>query len=230
MTSTASLRTLSPTSEDSTPRFEVFKMKKNQHKHSGAPKYRKKNGDLWAPPKGWLPFYRCQACHELMSKKEASKTPQRIFACGHITCAKCIVTSYLVELNPLCPVEGCDMCVNPRQKAAVAPVEILTGNPTAEKPSTPPAEKPTTPPKEEEDEDDGTCWGCRLSLYKCKCFEMENSCSYCGHYGRCACYEWQEGQEDYTHYCGDRDCVGDCGVLSCGCIDTCRNRCGLRGW
>lgn len=33
---------------------------------------------------------------------------------------------------------------------------------------------------------------------------------------------------EYIHYCGDRDCEGDCGVLVCGCIDTCRNRCGLR--
>jgi hypothetical protein len=27
-----------------------------------------------------------------------------------------------------------------------------------------------------------------------------------------------------------RDCVGDCGTLSCGCIDTCRNRCGTKWW
>lgn len=28
-------------------------------------------------------------------------------------------------------------------------------------------------------------------------------------------------------YCGDKDCEWDCGVLDCGCIDICRNRCGL---
>lgn len=28
------------------------------------------------------------------------------------------------------------------------------------------------------------------------------------------------------HYCGDSDCIGDCGVLWCGCIDVCRKRCG----
>jgi hypothetical protein len=30
-----------------------------------------------------------------------------------------------------------------------------------------------------------------------------------------------------TCYCGDRDCEWNCGVLDCGCIDVCRNRCGL---
>lgn len=33
-----------------------------------------------------------------------------------------------------------------------------------------------------------------------------------------------------VHYCGDRDCDWDCGVLSCGCIDCCRGRCGMRDW
>lgn len=25
-----------------------------------------------------------------------------------------------------------------------------------------------------------------------------------------------------VHYCGEKDCEGDCGVLVCGCIDICR--------
>jgi hypothetical protein len=33
---------------------------------------------------------------------------------------------------------------------------------------------------------------------------------------------------EYIHYCGNKDCEWDCGVLDCGCIDTCRNRCGTR--
>ena len=36
------------------------------------------------------------------------------------------------------------------------------------------------------------------------------------------------------HYCGEFYCTGDCGVLSCGCIDVCRGRCGapygFRSW
>jgi len=77
--------------------------------------YRKKNGDLWSPPKGWLKFYRCQACNVVMSKKDQTKCPQKITCCGHITCANCIVTSYLILHNPLCPVKGCKECVNPKQ-------------------------------------------------------------------------------------------------------------------
>lgn len=92
-------------------------------------KQAKKSGELWSPPKGWLKFYRCTACRVVMSRKEPSKCPQRINACGHITCAKCIVTSYLVELNPNCPVEGCGKCVNPKQKEPVAPVHILSSTP-----------------------------------------------------------------------------------------------------
>ncbi len=188
----------------------------------GPPKYRSKKGDLWSPPKGWLPFYRCQACHEVMSKKDAPKFPQRIHACDHITCAKCIVTSYLVELNPLCPVEGCGKCVNPREKVTPAPVEILTG---AAAPVTPPK---TPEPLEEEDDFNEMCKGCHFDVYTCKCYMIENYCAGCGSEGRCHCEEQEE--EERTHYCGMRDCEGDCGTLSCGCIDTCRDRCGTKWW
>ena len=37
-------------------------------------------------------------------------------------------------------------------------------------------------------------------------------------------------EDQDIHYCGNRDCEGDCGVLVCGCIDTCRNRCGTRSY
>lgn len=153
-------------------------------------KYRSKT-ELWEPPKGWLPFYRCQACREIMSKKEPSKSPQRISSCGHITCAKCIVTSYLVELNPFCPVKDCKMCVNPKQTEPVKQVSILSSEI-----STP----STTPTKE------------------------MTECGFCsGTDGLCNCND-----EILTrHYCGDWMCVGDCGVLVCGCIDVCRGRCGM---
>lgn len=91
-------------------------------KYNRAPRYRSKNGELWGPPKGWIKFYRCEACYQIMSKKEATKCPQRINICGHITCAKCIVTSYLVELNPNCPVKGCNKCIDPSYKTPVEPI------------------------------------------------------------------------------------------------------------
>lgn len=96
---------------------------KKQNKKSY--KYRTRNGELWRSAKDWLPFYRCQACHILMSRKKATTFPQRINTCGHITCAKCIVNSYIVDLNPLCPVKECDKCVNPRYKKTITPLTIL---------------------------------------------------------------------------------------------------------
>ena len=76
--------------------------------------YRGKFMDLWGPAKGWLASYRCHACKELMTKKEASKSPQYINACGHITCAKCIVKSYFIDHNPLCPVKDCGIYIDPK--------------------------------------------------------------------------------------------------------------------
>lgn len=32
---------------------------------------------------------------------------------------------------------------------------------------------------------------------------------------------------DGIHYCDDIFCDGYCGTLHCGCIDVCRNRCGM---
>jgi len=188
----------------------------------GPPKYRNKNGDLWSPPKGWLPFYRCQACHDIMSKKEASKFPQRIHSCGHITCAKCIVTSYLVELKTTCPVEGCCKFLDPRHKEAPKPVDILAGHTVVTEP------EPKMPDPQEEDDFDEMCKGCHIDVYSCKCHMIDSCCPSCGSEGRCHCDDAQE--ESWIHYCGRRDCDGDCGTLSCGCIDTCRDYCGTKWW
>ena len=160
--STDSWRTPSPTSSESS--YKPFKMKHKTLKR-----------DLWDPPKEWLRFYRCQACKEVMSKKIPTKYPQRIETCGHVTCANCIAKSYLVDLNQLCPVEGCGKCVDPCQKSAVSRLVILTSELAAE-----PVELVEEPVKVD------------------------------------------------VHYCGDADCMYDCGVLSCGCIDQCRGRCGNR--
>ncbi len=169
-------RTPSPTVE----MFEPVKTKKDKKKA-------KKSGEFWSTPKGWLKFYRCTACRAVMSRKEPSKCPQRINACGHITCAKCIVTSYLVELNPICPVEGCGKCVNPKQKESVEPVHILSSTSVAT--------------SEDDDLFDG-----HIPTYE----------------------EYEYEPVEKIHYCGDADCIWDCGVLVCGCIDQCRGRCGSR--
>lgn len=224
--SAASWRTPSPSSSSgSEPRFEVFKMKsKPAQKHNPPPKQKKNkkpmSGNLWGPVKGWLPFYRCTACHQVMSRKEPPKYAQRIYSCGHIVCAGCIARSYLIELNPLCPCEGCGKQVNPHAEPIPAPATA----------------RPVTPPPK-------TCDYCTLPEEKCKCYEdegcrqcgysdhcicsgIDNTCSGCGSDGRCYCDE----EPEYTHYCGDEDCRGDCGVLVCGCIDVCRGRCGSGGW
>ncbi len=193
--------------------FHPVKSKKQKNKPY---KYRSKNGELWFPPKGWLKSYRCAACHEIMTRKDPPKCPQQITSCGHITCAKCIVTSYLVELNPHCPVEGCGKCVNPRQKEPTPALEILAA-PTEQVEAsmrcvTPEPPSVTPPPKveETESEDDG--------------------CAFCHTYTGCDCNQ----EISYRCACSDWMCPGDCGTLWCGCIDVCRGRCGMRddsfGW
>jgi hypothetical protein len=32
-------------------------------------------------------------------------------------------------------------------------------------------------------------------------------------------------ERKYVHFCGNISCNGNCGVLACGCIDTCRGGC-----
>ena len=80
----------------------------------------KQSGNLWTPAKGWLTHYRCSTCKEVMTRKIAAKCPQKIHACDHIVCANCIVKSFLIELNPICPVKDCGKCVNPRAKISTS--------------------------------------------------------------------------------------------------------------
>ena len=70
---------------------------------------------LWSPVKEWIPFYRCQSCREVMSKKKVTKIPQNIHNCSHIVCAECIIKTYVVKLSDICPVEGCNKCINPNK-------------------------------------------------------------------------------------------------------------------
>lgn len=82
---------------------------------------------LWNAIHEWIPSYRCQVCCEIMSKKSISKSPQKINSCGHFMCARCIIYSYYIELNPICPVKGCMKCINPRdeKKAKVFYSDLL---------------------------------------------------------------------------------------------------------
>ena len=214
-TNSASWRTPSPTASQTSSqsgRFDVFKKKSTppQQKHHKTHKKHSKMGtDLWGVANGWLPHYRCTACWQVMSRKEPAKCPQKIYSCGHIVCANCIVKSYLVELNPLCPVKDCNKCVNPRNPVKTEPVPILC----------------ETPPPPEPVDDEEYCECGRLPE-KCICHLIEMCCNFCGSEGSCRC------NDDIlpSHYCGDWMCPGDCGTLSCGCIDVCRGRCGFRHW
>jgi hypothetical protein len=205
----ANSRTPSPTASltsSQSDRFDTFKMKSNPPQKKYHKKQNKKDGNLWDPANGWLPYYRCTACWQVMSRKDPAKCPQMIYACEHIVCAKCIVKSYLVELNPLCPVKDCDTCVNPRNPVKTESLPILS----------------ETPPPVMEDE---FC-ECGRTHEKCACHLIERCCNFCGSEGSCHC----DDEILPAHYCGDWMCPGDCGMLSCGCIDTCRGRCGLRDW
>lgn len=83
---------------------------------------------FWGPTKSWIPSYRCNVCKERMTNKLVSKAPQVIYTCKHVVCAKCIAQSYFIELNPVCPVAGCGIYINPGELRAQM----------VEKPSTPP--------------------------------------------------------------------------------------------
>jgi hypothetical protein len=64
-----------------------------------------------------------------------------------------------------------------------------------------------------------------LLCSKCKEIDDKQKCKTCD---KTTCY--CEIKVIYKHYCGDINCEWDCGTLSCGCIDVCRGRCGLRRW
>ena len=161
-------------------------------------KYRSKYGELWSPAKGWLRSYRCAACKQVMSRKQAPKCPHIIRSCGHITCANCIVKSYLVELNPLCPVMGCGKCVNPKHKEPVQPVRFID-----ETPSVSPITIPTET-KDAEYEQFDTHYLPSYDDYDCV---RPSRLHYCGD----AHCEWDCG----VLWCGCIDvCRGRCGLKS----------------
>lgn len=72
--------------------------------------------DLWGDTTKWISHYRCEACFNLMSRKNPTTKPQIIYSCKHVVCAGCIVDSYFIYLNKMCPVANCNKCVNPRDE------------------------------------------------------------------------------------------------------------------
>jgi hypothetical protein len=201
---------------------------------------------FWRPVTWVIPFYRCQACKEVMSRKEPHKTPQFIYSCKHITCARCISKSFFVELNPLCPVDGCNISVNPRCSTPTPSINILplqlpvdtfdniiiNNSPinedifpielddlkTAlddifqqENTFIPPEDAPYTMSSETYEEPfDSSCYDEYYSQFDSATNEEEK--------------EEEEVEEYYSNNCcGISSCTGECGVLSCGCINICRN-------
>jgi hypothetical protein len=72
--------------------------------------------------------------------------------------------------------------------------------------------------------DEEICRDCDFPEDDCHCHLIDRCCPECGSDGRCYCAE-DTGPSRRAHYCGDEDCNGDCGALSCGCWDTCRGYC-----
>ena len=58
-----------------------------------------------------------------------------------------------------------------------------------------------------------------------------NECCFCGLEKNCGCND-EIIMASNIHCCRDPLCGCDCGVLDCGCIDTCCGLCGMRdiGW
>jgi hypothetical protein len=191
-------------------------------KHNKNRKYRNHSkkinpdGELWGPIKGWLPFYRCQVCHTIMSKKEPSKSPQKIYVCGHVTCARCIVNSYLVDLNPTCPVNKCGKHVNPHDIFSAPRLAILSGEPVSEPLSEPVSEPLSEPPNEPTTE-------FITDIDPEPTTESEDTIDNNNN-------NVPENKQTNIHHCGDEYCEWDCGELWCGCIDVCRGRCGFRDY
>jgi hypothetical protein len=158
-----------------------------------------------------------------MSKKDPAKTPQSIKSCRHITCANCIVKSYFVDLNPICPVDNCGKCVNPKDPITTTPLNILVAQPPL-----PVIDIPLT--TSYDSSIDNLILTSNLDDIKKELEELldddfeQQQDALDDYYQQQAELEEQEKQdeEDEECYCGDKRCKADCGVLSCGCIDICR--------
>lgn len=73
-----------------------------------------------------------------------------------------------------------------------------------------------------------TCHERRSSVSSLSSDESYSSYGYgYGYYGRDDESEYNPyEEEDERCHCGYEGCAGDCGVLSCGCCDVCKGRCG----
>ena len=221
-----------PTSTSECAPCANIQSKASKNKSRSYRGYNKKNksGDngLWIDAVGWLPHYRCSTCREVMSRKDPSKSPQKIKSCAHIVCAGCIAKSYYLELNPLCPVAGCGKCVNPSDATKTAATVSAPVTASITTPLTTPVTTPDTETtitfdlpnlnaltlipfgivQKQFEEQEQEEWQ-----------EQENPEDPPREQWQ-AKQQWQERED--IHYCGDRKCEWDCGTLWCGCIDVCR--------
>lgn len=140
-------------------------------------------GEYYGEPTKWTVNYNCEKCNCLLSKKNLPRYPQIIYNCNHLVCAKCIGKSYLVDMNPFCPVPNCGKCINPND-------EITFGQKT---------------------NSIEICKHCNDKRENCICDLLYTN------------YRVEISAD--THYCGDWLCTGDCGMLTCGCVNVCFGHC-----
>ena len=114
-TSTASTASATSTASAASTTCNARKKKHRVKPHKNINK-----GELWGEPTGWTKSYHCEVCFVLLSKKDAARNPQVIYACNHLVCGKCIVKSYLVDLNPICPVPNCGIVINPKDEIPIS--------------------------------------------------------------------------------------------------------------
>lgn len=83
---------------------------------------------------------------------------------------------------------------------------------------------------ERQNEDPDECPYCYFN--PCRCDDGSWWCEKCEGQWGCICAELKEEASISNHrrVCGDKLCHGECGVLECGCIDVCRDRCGTRDY
>jgi len=199
----------------------------NNKKHTNPPV----NERFWHRVTWIIPFYRCQVCHNVMSKKIPTTAPQQIYSCGHITCAKCIVNSFFVELNPFCPVDGCNKYVNASisTHTTLPPLNILQGESHVNTNCSSPTNEIVIPtenahhtdePTSEKEEDNDKDKEVEEETVVDKGFQdIIDSYLKDVNFKRISLFDTVQQLD------GNNE--GEIDTLACGCTDICRGRCGI---
>lgn len=154
------------------------------------------------PVENWRSRYRCEACHQVLSRKVMGKQPSVVEKCGHVLCLNCAKSGFHADIIT-CPMETCKP-----QKIQIQKIQITkkADELKEEKSTVENTIKPeyTCEPKElaVELEEDYNCPLCDNEFLECTCVDS---------------YIREPAQP--MHYCFSE---GDCGELPCGCIDVCR--------